>query len=586
MREVTSVAAARVSLAHSILEAIDAWCSRNSSLFCRLYRAARLWEPDELSRLLEDVGDARIYVSGGSPENWSTSIGFYLESGLLPWGCNSDNIDAAKRGGPHWKSLISDLARGAPVINIYYVSYTGVLGAGLIIHAEVDPAPGIWANERCGEPNRANREKCYVFRWYTLPIWIVDEAERLTDGEAIVETVRGFWSRRGSAWSVTGRSCLQSVTDREILAQILAELAVLLREWRPPRIPSSVEVREEGGGRVAWTPGWSSIDVGRFTRQLYERLLGLGLYLPEELVRLFLSALSAGNVLLLGPPGSGKTLLAVEAGRLIGAKVVAATLHAGWTRFELIGGPVLEAGRLVWKSGVLLQAILEAVRGNLVLLVLDEVNRGDADRAFAEFYTAFSSPYPHGWRIAALVEQVCREAAAYGGGDETVRMLCGRMGELEKARDVLRIVATMNTVDYATLYTVGEAFSRRFLKVIVSPDSSPETIRREVEAALRYARRQCENLVVADEALLERLVEVLSGLRREASLPVSPLPLGPGLVRDAILAAAAYGGCRLDRRALCKGLESYQPVSTLVSEEAGRRWRMLLAKLGCGAEGG
>lgn len=578
MAQVTGVVEARVSLARSVLEVLDAWCSGGESIFCRLYRAARLWEPGELSKLLASLQSARVFVSGGSPENWAASINFYLRTGLLPWGCRSESIGEAKRGGPQWRLLVSSLAHGTPLFSIYYASGCGVIGAGLILHAEVDPAPGVWGDEDCEKGGR-----CYTLRWYTLPLWMVGDAEGLTTGDAVVESARSFWSRMGSKWSVTGMNCLQPVSA-ERASEILSRLAELVHTWRPPRVAAPSGIGAQSGSIAGVrSAGWSSIDVEGLTEQLYERLLGLGLYLPKELVRLFLAALSAGNVLLLGPPGSGKTLLAVEAGGAAGARVVAVTLHAGWTRFELIGGPVLEAGRLVWKSGVLLQALAEAARGRRVLLILDEVNRGDADRAFAEFYTAFSSPYPHGWRISTLIERVCREATAYGGGDETVKLLCGRVERLEEARDLLRIVAAMNTVDYATLYTVGEAFSRRFLKVTVSPDPSPETLWKEVEAALGYARRQCGSLTVADKTLIERLVDALSRLRRGSSLPVSPLPLGPGLVRDAILAAAAYGGCRLDRRSLCKGLESYRPVSTLVSEEAEKRWRTLLEELGCGA---
>ncbi len=226
--------------------------------------------------------------------------------------------------------------------------------------------------------------------------------------------------------------------------------------------------------------------------------------------------LKLGNVMLEGPPGTGKTTLVYRVVEKIRErdfelKLVVATPDASWTTREFVGGSYLINQSEVWRSGYLLRAVLSSYYQPTLLLV-DEINRCDADKTLGLFFTVFRSPYHEYWDFKALYTFLREQEEVYGKLDEVGEEL---LDLLKKDTDTpkrrLRIVSTFNTVDYATTYQLGEALRRRFFHLIVKNDIE------DIEEVINKA--EWDNLVYKN-FLIEFLKKV-----HERSSSHSPLPV-------------------------------------------------------------
>ena len=571
----------------SLCEMVRIAVSRNAEAYTRI-----------VHKYLKNVLEAGrlVILSTGSPRHWLDSLQYARREGLVPWGCPvKPGVEkSGKGGGSHWQALFKELALTASTpdyiapLNVYDAGAEGgVLGVGVVVYAEIDPYDILWSGESCP----AGSNPCYAIRWYSLPLLIttrydVDDPGGLTPVEPLAEFGASA-GRKNCAQSLKGgkntaggrlvERVVEGLESGELLPYVKAAVSLIAGAAESGGAIGAAGIEEAHKPPVS---SWRELLGGgdKLAERIYSRLEEKGVYIEEGLVRQFVELVLRFNVLLAGPPGTGKTLLARLLAEEAGARLIVYTGHGGATRTELIGGPILRGGSVEWRSGVLLEALAAVREGDRVLLLIDEVNRMDADRIAGEFFTIFSSPAPEGWNMDVVCTRICGDARSLGRMDDVALKVCNDCGSLAGlAAERLRVVLTMNTVDYTTVYSVGEALARRFVKLVMRPSLDAALIEREVETAASYTERVYG--VKVSQSARETLARLLKAVRRAAAQRdyVTPLSLGASLARDtlgaAVAVAAAEGSEAVEAIHVCKALETVEPLSALVEEEWKESWR-------------
>ena len=189
------------------------------------------------------------------------------------------------------------------------------------------------------------------------------------------------------------------------------------------------------------------------------------LKIPFSVYRNIANSIDSGkHIILEGIPGTGKTEIAnalcnfcVEKRFVNG--YTQATATSDWSTYDTIGGLMPDRdGKLYFSEGIVLKSIRE---NNL--LIIDEINRADIDKAFGPLFTVLSNQtvvlnYKYfkdendkiGKNIS-IVRDFTHKRSCFNPEDATYYV-----------GDNWRIIGTMNTYDKDSLYDLSYAFMRRF----------------------------------------------------------------------------------------------------------------------------
>lgn len=237
-------------------------------------------------------------------------------------------------------------------------------------------------------------------------------------------------------------------------------------------------------------------------------------------------ALKAGkHVVLLGPPGTGKTELALCLCRLLELSYDLTTATSDWTTFDTIGGymPAPDSNQgngineLNFSPGVVMQALMRNR-----WLIIDELNRADIDKAFGELFTVLSGENK---RVRLPFKKY--------HDDKFRDIVLGRPEPEENDAYAVpipenwRIIGTMNTFDKASLYQLSFAFLRRFAFIEI-PVPDVDSYKQIIERAFHGTESgEISPLAVAFSPMLQSIFtpDPGTGLERLNLLVGPAIPL-------------------------------------------------------------
>lgn len=165
-----------------------------------------------------------------------------------------------------------------------------------------------------------------------------------------------------------------------------------------------------------------------------------------------------------------------------------------------------------------------------VLFLIEELNRAEADKVLAEFFTMFPSSNPEEWRFPEGLVKEIKSFKEKGAIDEDAEKLLKYIEENNyRIPGDFRVIATVNTFDRAFLFTLGYALQRRFVVLEILP---PEDEGDELEAVISQLRRKEINVEGEAKGVAKISVNLIRALRKATGRP-----LGIGITVDTAILA-------------------------------------------------
>lgn len=265
--------------------------------------------------------------------------------------------------------------------------------------------------------------------------------------------------------ATAGQIPVYDLTDKSALERLRKDIEAAYRKAGPP-VPKAVAAAAAEGDDEDDDDVVEFIDPTDIKISEEPTLIGI----DPAVYRQINAALNSGkqHIMFYGPPGTGKTTLARwVAISLTGTKWTMITGSADWSSQDIIGGyqPIGD-GKIKFFPGVLLRDYDRPV-------IIDELNRCDIDKVIGPLFTVLSGQET---TLPYRIDAEKPESAQFTilpqpkANPQDHEFAPGR---------AWRLIATINSIDKASLYQMSYALSRRFGWVYVDVPRDPTGFIRE-----------------------------------------------------------------------------------------------------------